>query len=282
MQVELYVDVFFLTNFIMDYLLLLLVNKALSCSSSQGRIVFGAFAGALATCILVCSPLPPAAKQAGIHLLVNTGMLLTGLRLKSPGSFLKAFFMLYLAGFLLGGIMTWLGQYLGGFFRIGALYLTLTICSYILASQGIRFLEMLWKLKGYRCSVTLCLEERHVTFSARIDSGNGLRDPLNGKAVHIISKRAMKKLTEVDFAEYAVQETCKERHGSIRAVRYIPYRTVQKQGGVLPVMEIDRMIVHMPKQEKREDREICSPLLGISEQESFGSGTYDLLLHPEE
>ena len=50
---ELYVDVLFLVNFMMDYLLLLLVKKMLKCTATHGRVCLGAFAGALLTCIVV-------------------------------------------------------------------------------------------------------------------------------------------------------------------------------------------------------------------------------------
>ena len=53
MHYELYIDLFFLTNFLMDYFLLLMVGKMLKCRIRRLRIIAGAMVGAFLTCIFV-------------------------------------------------------------------------------------------------------------------------------------------------------------------------------------------------------------------------------------
>ena len=49
MYYELYIDVFFLVNFMMDAILLEILRKILGCPVSHGRVLLGAGAGAFGT-----------------------------------------------------------------------------------------------------------------------------------------------------------------------------------------------------------------------------------------
>lgn len=262
MQYELYIDVFFLVNFVMDYLVLQIVKKALKCTATHGNVLLGALVGAGASCIIVCIPASAFMKFLCLHILINTSMVIIGLKIREFRTFLKAVILMYLAGFQLGGVMTWLGQYMGGHIRIGCLFLTITVCSYFLASKGMDFLENFWKIREYRCEVTLWLHESSYRTHAMIDSGNGLYDALTGKPVHIIGRKAINKLTKQE---------------KIQNVRYIPYRTIQKSNGVLPIITIDKMCIHGKK-----ETVVIKPLLGISEQHLFDNETCEMILHPDD
>lgn len=282
MEYELYIDVFFLTNFLMDYLMLLLVRRALSCTATHGNIFQGALAGSAVSCVVVCSPLPAFVKLICLHTLVNTGMVVIGLRIRTPGVFLKAYLLLYLSGFLMGGVMSSFSQYTGKYFRIGVLFFALTACSYFAASKGMTFLEMLWKIREYRCEVTVYLSGNSMKMRAMIDSGNTLVDAITGKPVHIISKKAIEKLTGKDFLSDFAENGMKIGHENRRGVRFIPYHTIQEKEGVLPVITIDKMCIHCSRNTGGEEKIIMSPLLGISEQNQFGDGTFEIILHPED
>ena len=55
MYYELYIDVFFLVNFMMDAILLEILRKILGCPVSHGRVFLGAGAGAFGTCVWSCA-----------------------------------------------------------------------------------------------------------------------------------------------------------------------------------------------------------------------------------
>lgn len=261
MQYELYIDVFFLVNFVMDYLMLLIVKKALSCTATHGRLCIGALAGALGTCAVVIIPMPSFIKIICLHTLINTLMVIIGLRAYKNHIFWKAFFLVYVTGFLLGGVMNWLSQYVGGYFRVGCLFAAILTVCYCLVTTTFRFLEYLWKLKEFQCEVTLCMGNSSLRVKAVIDSGNGLFDTLTGKPVHIIDRKAIEKLTE------------KEK---IQKLRYIPCRTINKEEGVLPVVTIDKMCIH-----GKTEKIVELPLIGISGQHGFLDGKFELILHPD-
>ena len=262
MQYELYIDVFFLVNFVMDYLVLQIVRKILKCTATHGNILLGALAGAGASCVIICIPVSAFIRFICLHTLVNTSMVMIGLKIREIRMLGKALMLVYLTSFFLGGVMTWLGQYAGGHVRIGSLFFTITVCSYFLVSKGMDFFEKFWRIREYRCEVSLYLGESSYRTCAVIDSGNGLYDALTGKPVHIIGQKAIKKLTEQE---------------KIQKIRYIPYRTIQKGNGVLPIITIDKMYIH-----GKEEKLVEKPLLGISEQHLFDNGTCEMILHPDD
>ena len=80
MYYELYVDVFFLVNFMMDFLLLLITRKILKCSATHGNICLGSLVGSLLTCFVVVLPIRSAIlKLMLFHIVINVLMIYIGL-----------------------------------------------------------------------------------------------------------------------------------------------------------------------------------------------------------
>jgi len=261
-QYELYIDVFFLINFVMDYLVLLTERSVLKCTATHFDILMGAFTGALGSCIVICIPAPSAIKLVCFYALVSAGMIRTGLNIKETRAFVRAWILLYFISFLYGGVLTWLRNFTYRHFRIGILFVAALIVSYHLVRAGLMFLERFWKMKNSCVEATLYLGDKQIRVKAVIDSGNSLKDMLTGRPVHIISRKAIEKLTD------------KEK---IQKVRYIPYHTIQSGENLLPVITIEKICLHLDS-----EKVINQPLLGISGQQQFGNGTFEMILHPEE
>lgn len=258
MYYELYVDVLFLVNFMMDYLLLLLVRKMLKCSATHGNICIGACLGALSTCLVIVLPIPYAfMKLVLFHIAVNTLMIRVGLKIKDIKNFIKAFLMLYSGGFLLGGILESLSQYM----KIGSLFFAAMIASYYIAVGIWNFFASILRRNHSRCMVELYVGDRKYQIEGLIDTGNGLHDPLTGKPVSILDKRAAKAFLGHERAE---------------KIRYIPYHSIGKQDGVLPAVTIDKMCVQQDLTHWIE-----KPLIGISEEEISAGENYKMILNPD-
>lgn len=257
MYYELYVDVLFLVNFMMDYILLLLVKRMLKCTATHGRICLGAVTGSLLTCVVVILPIPYAfIKLILFHLLINTCMIQVGLKIKSVRSFLKAIIMLYIGSFLLGGIMGALWQYV----RVGSLLFALAIVGYYLILGIWRFVSYVQRWNRYHCEVDIYLEGKRYRIRGMIDTGNGLRDPVSGKPVHILER--------VTATELFGEETLKD-------IRYIPYQSIGKKAGVMPAFQVEKMCIY-------QDTEcwVEKPLIAISEEEISAGGEYEMILNP--
>ncbi|MCI8584149.1 MAG: sigma-E processing peptidase SpoIIGA [Dorea sp.] len=254
---ELYIDVLFLVNFLMDYILLLVAKKVLRFTSSYGRICVGALLGAFLTCIVTAVGIPfTFMKVVLFYILVPSAMLLTALPIRSLQSFFRALVTLYISGFLVGGIFEYLNQYI----EVGSLFFALAMASYYLASGVLKILAMLFHFGESHCSVILFFGGKSCRAEAIVDTGNHLRDEVSGKSVSIISNRLAEKL----FGEKMPE-----------GLRYIPYRTIGKGTGVIPVLSIDLICI-----DGKEEQRVEQPMVAISEESSFGSEC-DVILNPD-
>lgn len=105
---EIYIDVVFAANLLMDYLLLELVARFLRCRTSHRRCLAAAILGAFGSCLILCIP----SENTPVLTVVLHGfcallMLRIGLKIQKEALLLKAFLMLYLTRLsvrrLLGG-----------------------------------------------------------------------------------------------------------------------------------------------------------------------------------
>lgn len=257
MYYELYIDVFFLTNFMMDYLLLLFIKKSLKCTATHGRICLGALAGAFLTCIIVICPIPYVfIKFILFHVFVNTCMIRAGLKIKRKTEFAKSVFLLYVGSFLLGGILQTVQSYVS----IGSLFFALAIGGYYLISIIWDVLSRMQKQIQFRCQVELFLGEKMLCVEGLIDTGNGLCDPITGQPVHILDRKA---------AQYFSGENVEGK------VRYVPFHSIGKKEGLILTVQMSRMHI-------LGEREcwIEKPMIGISEEMVSAEGEYKMILNP--
>lgn len=258
MHYELYIDVFFLVNFMMDYLMLLIEKKILKCSATHGNICIGAVLGSLMTSVIICLPIPYAfIKFMLFHIVVNTVMIRVGLKIKFGKTFLKAIVMLYISGFLLGGVFTYLHQYI----RITSLFFAVAMASYYVVLGIFKLLGSTIRSGRYQCSVDLYMNDKKHTVEAIIDTGNGLTDVVTGDPVSILGKSAATELLAEE---------------KMRGIRFIPYHSIGKSEGILPVIRLDKMCVH-----NQETYWIEKPLIGIAEEEISEHGECKLILNPD-
>lgn len=91
MHYEVYIDLVFLTNLLMDYILLRAVGKIFRCSRSRKRTLLGAGIGAVFSCCILCirSELFLPALIL-LHGGCAVGMLVVGCGLKTGSLLIKA------------------------------------------------------------------------------------------------------------------------------------------------------------------------------------------------
>lgn len=257
MHYELYIDVFFLVNVTMDCLILAVVRRMMDCRVSYGRICLGALSGAFLTCLIVVLPIPYASvKFILFHSLANGVMIKTGLGVKGKREFFQAFVLLYISGFLTGGVFQFLGQYV----RIGSVFFVLAVISYYVVSAVWNLISYLAGQREFRCQVVLIKGERSLKVRALIDTGNSLRDVVTGKPVSIIDKKAIAELWGED---------------DMAGIRYIPYHSIGKAEGVMPLITLDGMYVC-----RKEKEWIERPLAAICE-EDMTADRYEMILNPD-
>ena len=92
MYYELYIDVFFLENLMMDSLLLLALNHILKSGRTRGRIFLCAGLGSLLTCAAVTQRSTGIAKLFLFHVCINSVMLISGIENKEYTAVCESFY----------------------------------------------------------------------------------------------------------------------------------------------------------------------------------------------
>ncbi len=254
MYYELYIDVFFLENFMMDSLLLLLVNRVLTGRRAYGRSLLGGALGSLMTCLVIAAPVWPAVRLILYHTVINSGMLLAGVEIKSPAQFVKAFILLYVSAVVTGGIM----QIFRPYMRYISLFYATAACGGYLFLKVWKLFLYLYRSRDTVVNVTIYTETGEYHAHALIDTGNRLRDCITGDPVNIIDPGYATGLSE----------------DTEQGFRLIPYQCVGGKS-LMRVFRVKKMCVHMD-----EDRWIKRPLLGIGESDLSDRGEYEVILNP--
>lgn len=264
MVVEVYLDMIFLINLIVNYMLLRIVRKLLKCPPERIRCLAGAVLGAFGVCLIVCLPIHKTfVNLLPVHMVTSTLMVKVGCKIKNVRMLIKSILLLYMTAFIGGGMFFALYQ------SPAALHLrTFLLIGFFLYELFMTVHSIFRKRKmehGHYCDVTLYANEKSKKVRGLYDTGNRLSDPLSGKPVTVVETKILRELYEkkIEF-----METLKPH--------YIPYRAVGTSEGVLLAVTIDKMEVVI------EEQIFCifRPVLALSEENISFTQHYQLILNP--
>lgn len=261
---ELYLDVIFLTNVIMNYLLLRLVRKLLKSPPKRIRCLSGSILGAFGVCLMLCLPIhKKLVNLLPVHMVTSTLMVKVGCKIKNVRMLVKGVCLLYMTAFLGGGM----------FFALYQSPASLHLCTFLFF--GVFFYELLmifhtiyqkWKMTGnHYCEVTLYANEKSKKVRGLYDTGNRLQDPISGKPVTVVEAEILREMYGENM-EY--QEALKPH--------YITYRAVGTPQGLLLAVTLEKMEVMMHGQ----TYSISRPVLALSEGNISFTQHYQLILNP--
>lgn len=275
---EIYIDVVFAANLLMDYLLLRLVAKFLKCRTRRRRCCIAAASGALGSCLILCIP----SENTPVLTVVLHGfcaliMLKIGLKIQKGALLLKAFLMLYLTAFLCGG-----------FWEAVSGERTLTIkvfllCVFVVYTGSSTFIFVADSIRAGRRNiypVTLGYCGRVQSAYGFYDSGNLLVDPVSGKPVSLIEADLLEKLLPIQTTE-----TLKKLTGNPKELRnmeiaglkphYLSLRTVGENSQMFLAVMLDDLCIHTPG----EVIHISGPVFALTFESSILDREYKILLN---
>ncbi len=285
-----YVDILLITNFLIDYFILLLSNRLSGAGTKRWRIVLGSFFASLTSLFIFA---PEMSLFAEISLNVATAFLIVLITFgfKNKIRFLKSTLIFYASNAILAGGSLAVWSMLGAkgiivrngavFYDISALFLLLSITAVYLVTLIISKIISI-KMKNKEYGITLFLDGKKINLEGFVDSGNMLRDTFSNMPVVIcnyervkslfnqkLDKVFAKKNFEVGFYEDIIESGYSERF------RVIPYETIGNNG-VLAAIMLDKAILHGRKNEET----INEIIMAVTHNEIAG-GEFDVLLSPE-
>ena len=276
MYYDVYIDIVFLTNLLMDYVLLRIVGKLFLRKRNRGRILLAAAVGALFSC-LILYVLPDMIFPAKVllHGGCAWGMLVLGLDLKKNGLLVKALVTVYLMAFFMGGLMEAAPVKKATPIRFlivaAGAYMGLSALIYLSDSFRAR-----WK-NIY--PVTLSHRGNVQPFFGLWDTGNFLVDPISQKEVFIIKPEVLEALLPQENADRL--KHLKENPGELEGTEpadlhphFLPYKTIGEEGVLLAVV-LDDLCIHTP----REVIHVANPVLALAVEPSALGKEYQVLLN---
>lgn len=269
---DLYADVIFFNNFVMDYLLLTTVRKVMRLKKRRWGTILASVLGALYALAVTVVPFGSSVLQAAVTYLLMSGLMAwTAFPVKTAKDLAKTAAGLYMAAAVMAGLFSLFHISGGPSWYLERLLLgkeaaPLPFFIYAVLAAGSFFTAcFLWesvkkteKKNGHYISVVLFYQGREKELTAFLDTGNRLEDPYSHKPVSVISA-----------------DCCSELFQTVSGVTYIPFHCVGKEKGFLPAVTADRMEMIKDGERITADR----PIIAISKEALSLDGTYQMLLH---
>ncbi len=281
MSYELYIDVFFVENLVMDYFLLRTAVRLMRCSATRLRCLAAAGLGSAMTCLAIV--------LIRRYLLLNTVlvsvavtalMVRFGCKIKDKKRFLQGFVCLYLTAFLFCALYRLLLRFAGtegarfsmlwGAAAYGAV--TLLLWSY----------EALRSRLGKYWKVVLYSGDFRKEVKGLYDTGNGLWDATYRRPVSVISDSLIKDLFPGEVRE-ELEAFCSLREPERPEVlaylhpHYVSFRSVGCTEGLLPALILDALYL----ENGNTSRVIPHPVVAIDREHGSSPRSYQMILNPD-
>jgi stage II sporulation protein GA (sporulation sigma-E factor processing peptidase) len=293
-QPEIYVDVLFVINFVMDY-------GALWAAARISRIRFVPWRLALAACfgaiygILVLLPNLDILSVFWMKFLVSLVMLGVAVAPLGWKQFGRVLLYFYLIAFLMGGAVLGFVYFMDNIAiqpvstGVPLPYLWLAVAlgaAVLLGKWGVAFLRKTFMQDLLKVPVLIRLQGHEIRVDGMVDTGNQLVDPLTGAPVVIVEYDVLAPYLppntkdffpaggEVDLEKVA---QCFAEAGYNLSIRVIPFTSIGKRHGMLVGFKPDEIIILTGDQQVHNSKVV----VGIYGRRLSPRGTYHALLHPD-
>lgn len=223
----LYVDLLFLINFVVNLLLLLLVNENLGRTATRWRMVLGAGVGAI--CFFIPFLLNGSVKiEMALGMMIGSiFMILISFPVYSVKMFWRILEIFFSYSILVGGIVLL-------FLRFMSFFHSNSIDVWWILGVGVLCFIYFRKRKGREyetciCKVTIMQGGKCFVVNALLDSGNSLIEPISGVPVSIIDKECW-NLIKGEQKQLA---------------RIIPYHSIGKEHGFLEGYRVEELRIEV-------------------------------------
>ena len=267
MQRTVYVDVLLSVNLLVDYFLLLWVNRYFALQAGRLRILAGAAAGASGSLLILLPDLPEWV-LIPLNLLLCFGMVSAAFAPQRMRQLLKLAACTYGISFAYAGAMVAARTFLspdGLLIRNSVVYLhvsPLFLASFTVALYGLfRLMERITGKKEpseHSFRVQVVYRGKSVKLLGKLDTGNALKEPFSGDPVIVAEETALLALGEIPEEE----------------MRIIPYRLLSGEGFLAAFRPGE---VYLLQNRKR----ITAPPCYIARFDGrLEAGAYNALIHP--
>lgn len=254
MVYEFNIDIYFLTNFMVNFAILNVVETIINKSVSIKRLLVISGLGALFSCIIVILPVKSIlVKQFLLNFITCAIMIKLTYKKCSVKVFIKGIVVFYIIAALYAGLSL-------SFVResIGLIYLTIIVfCITVLIKLLYKIMRNNRVLDKNLFKTKILIGEKELNLVGLYDTGNNLMDPYFNKPVNVIDNRIVGELI----------------NNNMVSLRYIPYHSIGKSKGLMPVFTVDKLII--------SEKHICieNAVVGIADEFLTKKEDYQIILN---
>lgn len=286
-----YIDIIFLENIIMNFIILLSTGLVLREKISYTRIFVASILGSIYVVVTYITNLK---SLFGIFMkiLLSIAMTYIAFNSKKVKTHLKEILTFYLVSFAFGGAAiatiyfvkpqnilikngVYVGRYATTTILLGA------ILGFILVNIVFKIIKKKITKSEMNCIMKVKLDEREETVKVMLDTGNMLKDPITRKPVAIIDieiaekllpEKLIKNMHKILGGEFNTEDEKINKY--ISKLKIVPFSSLGKEHGLIIAFKPD--IVKIEYEE--EIIEINNILIGISEKKLFKNSEYNGLI----
>ncbi|MBE6788684.1 MAG: hypothetical protein E7539_03360 [Ruminococcaceae bacterium] len=286
-----YVDILIVTNFIVDYFLLMLTSFLSATSTKRYRIFLGAAVAAISS-LVIFAPELSAAAEFLIKLVISLLIVLITFGFSNPKRYIKSVVIFYAANAVLAGgaIAVWsIFAPKGLVIRNGAVFYNISPVTLILSIAAVYLISILTskiisrrQSRGKEYSVMLEFEGKRAEVRGIVDSGNMLHDVLTGTPVIVCDYDKIRPLLTPELEKILLRENFESGfYGDIinsnlkNRFRIIPFESLSGSG-VMAALVLDRAVVYCGDKKQ----EVNDIIMAVTHKK-IADGEFDVLLNPE-
>ena len=280
MEYQVYLDVLFFWNLILDCLILHQTGLILKRNREKGKrqtlqIIVAGIVGAIGSCLVtICYFFPLFLKLVLTIPGLSCLMVWIGFPRAKGSAGRRLFVRQYLTflgnSLLLGGLVVFL-QYR---FSLGTFWAVALAGS--LTEGGIRLYRGFKTRQNHLYDVCLYYGGRPINIKGFYDTGNHLICPWNQKAVHIIDEACLGEEIPVGERQEEEKEPGSQKKEELaEGFFYIPFSSVGKEGGIIKAAQAESLKVF------RDEGELLieKPIVALGASSLFHGRPYQMILH---
>ena len=285
-----YVDVVFMENLFMNYIILFATAVINKVEIKLIRILLSSILGSIYAVVAYTNILSNSTGVI-IKILLSVAMIYIAFKPEGFKRFIKQLLIFYLATFTFGGVAFALlyfvkpgellienGIYIGTYpIKIALLG---GIVGFVIITIAFNLIKGKLSKNDMFCNISIYIDSKRKDMISMIDTGNLLKEPITGMPVIIVQKEELKDIIPMEILKNVNKiingdiDDIKNIEQYISKFRVIPFNSLGKQNGLLLGIKADKIIVDYDENKIGKNNII----IGIYEKKLCKNNTYKALI----
>ena len=253
-----YIDIIFLENLFMNYIILFATSVILKNNSKIIRILLSSIVGSVYAIITYLSILNVFSNFI-LKIILSIVMIQIAFKPETVKKLIKQLIIFYLTSFTFGGVAFALLYFINEntiIFKDGALISVYPIkiilfggiIGFLIITTAFKNIKVRLSKKDIMCNIRIDIENKQIWMKAVIDTGNFLKDPITKRPVIVAEANKLRNILPNELLDN-LQNIIEGKQFNIeeykRKIRIIPFSSLGKQNGMIVGIKVDGVQVQL-------------------------------------